>query len=93
MQHGTFRLENLWTVKGVAERTKLKEETRCLSGHSMRIGAAQDMIVAGIDPIAIVQAGGWWTAVVLARHVENASASQVHALSWQRLQALASANH
>ena len=54
----------------------------------MRIGAAQDMMVAGIDQIAIMQAGGWRTINVLARYVENASTGQIHALRWQRLASL-----
>jgi hypothetical protein len=36
-----------------------------LSGHSMRIGAAQDMMVAGFDALAIMQAGGWNSANVV----------------------------
>jgi integrase len=36
-----------------------------LSGHSMRVGAAQDMMVAGFDALAIMQAGGWKSANVV----------------------------
>jgi len=32
-----------------------------LSGHSMRVGAAQDMIVSGLGVLPIMQAGGWRT--------------------------------
>src|SRR4029079_7262455 len=41
-----------------------------LSGHSMRVGAAQDMMVAGFDALAIMQAGGWKSANVVLRYVE-----------------------
>lgn len=45
-----------------------------MSGHSMRVGTAQDMMVAGLDHIAIMQAGGWKMVDVVARYVENAAA-------------------
>jgi integrase len=56
-----------------------------LSGHSMRIGAAQDMMVAGFDALAIMQAGGWKSASVVLRYVENASTRELHVQRWQRL--------
>ena len=49
-----------------------------LSGHSMRIGAAQDMLVAGFDALAIMQAGGWKSTNVVLRYVENASTRKLH---------------
>lgn len=56
-----------------------------LSGHSMRIGAAQDMLVAGFDALAIMQAGGWKSANVVLRYVENASTRELHERRWQSL--------
>lgn len=56
-----------------------------LSGHSMRIGAAQDMLVAGFDALAIMQAGGWKSANVVLRYVENASTRELHERRWQCL--------
>lgn len=53
----------------------------------MRVGAAQDMLAAGIDALGIMQAGGWRSQAVLARYVENASAAQMHHRRWQRLAA------
>ena len=44
-----------------------------LSGHSMRVGAAQDMIVSGLSVLPIMQAGGWKTPNVVGRYVENAN--------------------
>jgi integrase len=44
-----------------------------LSGHSMRVGAAQDMIVSGLGVLPIMQAGGWKTMNVVGRYVENAN--------------------
>lgn len=72
-------------VKRAAERAQLDYEARGLSGHSMRIGAAQDMMVAGIDQVAIMHAGGWKTISVLGRYVENASTRAIHERRWQRL--------
>lgn len=56
-----------------------------LSGHSMRVGAAQDMMIAGLDHIAIMQAGGWKTVDVVARYVENAAARNLHQRRWASL--------
>jgi integrase len=56
-----------------------------LSGHSMRIGAAQDMMVAGFDALAIMQAGGWKSANVVLRYVENAATKELHERRWERL--------
>ncbi len=72
-------------IKRAAERAELTDEAKDLSGHSMRIGAAQDMMVAGIDQIAIMQAGGWKTADVLGRYVENAATHAVHERRWAQL--------
>ena len=57
-----------------------------LSGHSMRIGAAQDMMVAGFDALAIMQAGGWKSANVVLRYVENAATRELHERRWELVQ-------
>ena len=76
-------------VKRAAARANLGQTAiQGLSGHSMRVGAAQDMMVAGIDAIGIMQAGGWRTFHVLARYVENASAELMHQKRWRRLASL-----
>ena len=54
-----------------------------LSGHSMRVGAAQDMMVAGFDALAIMQAGGWKSANVVLRYVENAATKDLHVRRWR----------
>jgi integrase/recombinase XerD len=74
-------------IKVAAQRAGLNQEVvRRLSGHSMRVGAAQDMLVAGVDVLATMQSGGWRSQAVLARYAENASAAHVHFRRWQRLQ-------
>ena len=42
------------------------------SGHSMRVGAAQDLLTRGHDGIAIMRAGGWKSMGVLSRYLEYA---------------------
>jgi integrase len=61
-----------------------------LSGHSMRVGAAQDMMVAGFDALAIMQAGGWKSANVVLRYVENAATKDLHERRWKSIVTLAS---
>ena len=76
-------------IKVAARRAELQQETvRSLSGHSMRVGAAQDMLVAGADIIGIMHAGGWKTHAVLSRYVENASAELMHERRWEGLRAM-----
>ena len=48
-------------------------EIERLSGHSMRVGAAQDMIVSGLSILPIMQAGGWRSMNAVGRYVENAN--------------------
>lgn len=42
------------------------------SGHSLRVGAAQDLLVKGFDPAAIMRAGGWKSVTTLSRYLEKA---------------------
>ncbi|MGH7225974.1 MAG: site-specific integrase, partial [Gemmataceae bacterium] len=42
-----------------------------LSGHSMRVGAAQDMAAAGIDLGSIMHAGGWKSPEMVMRYIEH----------------------
>lgn len=45
------------------------------SGHSMRVGAAQDLLRRGQDTAAIMRAGGWKSVNVLASYLEKAEHS------------------
>jgi len=47
-------------------------EIEAFSGHSLRVGAAQDLLCAGHDTAAIMRAGGWKSINVLARYLEHA---------------------
>ena len=42
------------------------------SGHSMRVGAAQDLLRRGFDTAAIMGAGGWSSINVLSRYLAHA---------------------
>ena len=73
-------------IKRATERAGLDASiTKELSGHSMRVGAAQDMMVAGFDALAIMQAGGWKSTNVVLRYVENASTKGLHERRWDAL--------
>lgn len=48
------------------------EVVRQFSGHSMRVGAAQDLLRKGFDGVAIMRAGGWRSYNTLARYIEEA---------------------
>lgn len=48
------------------------EDVAAFSGHSLRVGAAQDLLCAGFDAVAIMRAGGWKSINVLGRYLELA---------------------
>lgn len=48
------------------------DDIAAFSGHSMRVGAAQDLLKRGFDTAAIMRAGGWKSVDVLARYLEHA---------------------
>ncbi len=49
-----------------------RADVSAFSGHSMRVGAAQDLLTMGLDTAAIMRAGGWKSVNVLARYLEHA---------------------
>ena len=60
-------------VKDAAKRAHLEAtDIKAFSGHSMRVGAAQDLLKRGFDTAAIMRAGGWKSVNVLARYLEQA---------------------
>ena len=60
-------------LKLAARRAGRSEtERRDLSGHSMRVGAAQDLMAAGRSLIQIMTAGGWTSVDVVGRYVREA---------------------
>ncbi|WP_425045273.1 tyrosine-type recombinase/integrase [Primorskyibacter sp. S87] len=60
-------------IKDAATRAGLDAaEVNAFSGHSLRVGAAQDLLKRGFDTAAIMRAGGWKSIGVLTRYLENA---------------------
>ncbi len=59
---------------------------RRISGHSPRVGAAQDMIASGIGIPAIMQAGRWKSASMVQRYGERLLAQRNAAAQLARLQ-------
>ncbi|SEQ31946.1 Site-specific recombinase XerD [Devosia sp. YR412] len=47
------------------------EEVFSISGHSLRVGAAQQLTINGVQLLPIMRAGGWRSTNVVARYVEN----------------------
>lgn len=58
-------------LKAAARRADLADQAELLSGHSMRVGAAQDLLASGKDTLTIMTAGGWKNVSVVARYVER----------------------
>jgi len=60
------------TVKRLLKQAGLDpSEIKAFSGHSMRVGAAQDLLMRGVDNAAIMRAGGWKSVNVLTRYLEQ----------------------
>ena len=73
--------------RAMAERAGLPAETvRRISGHSPRVGAAQDMIASGIGIPAIMQAGRWKSTSMVQRYGERLLAKRNGAAQLARLQ-------
>jgi integrase len=63
------------TLKRVAEFVGMtEEEMRQVSGHSIRVGATQDMLALNIDLASVMQAGRWKTTVMPMRYGEEVQA-------------------
>jgi hypothetical protein len=61
-------------LKRAAERAGLDAATVCqLSGHSMRVGAALDMVENGIDLVPDMHAGGWKSPGMVLRYTQQIS--------------------
>ncbi len=72
--------------KSMAMRAGFVDFAGGLSGHSARVGAAQDMIASGIGLPAILQAGRWKSAAMVSRYGERLLASRGAAAQLARMQ-------
>jgi site-specific recombinase XerD len=60
-------------IKSAAKRDGLSPSiVDEFSGHSLRVGAAQDLLRKGFDTAAIMRAGGWKSVNTLSRYLEKA---------------------
>ena len=57
-----------------------------ISGHSSRVGAAQDMVGLGIEMPAVMQAGGWRTPAMVARYTARIDARRSGAAKMAAMQ-------
>lgn len=62
------------SFKRIAQHVGLNSQN--ISAHSTRVGACQDLVSAGIDMPAIMQAGGWKTPERVARYSEHLQVKQ-----------------
>ncbi len=73
--------------KGMAREAGLPEAVAGgLSGHSARVGAAQDMVAAGIELPAILHAGRWKSTAMVNRYGERLLARRSGAAQLARIQ-------
>ena len=73
--------------KGMARQAGLPAAVvEGLSGHSARVGAAQDMIAAGIELPAILQSGRWKSTAMVNRYGERLLARRSGAAQLARMQ-------
>ena len=68
-------------LKALARRAaprlrRLGVDPERLSGHSARVGMAQDLVAAGFDLAAIMQAGRWKSSAMVARYTERLRVAQ-----------------
>ncbi|WP_338608838.1 site-specific integrase [Pelagibacterium nitratireducens] len=63
-------------LKEIAERADLPPETyQAISGHSLRVGAAQTLFVDGHDVLKLMKMGGWKSANTVFRYIERTEIS------------------
>jgi integrase/recombinase XerD len=68
---GTTKVKSI--IKEAAAAAGMRpEDVAAFSGHSLRVGAAQDLLCAGFDTAAIMRAGGWKSVNVPGRYLEFA---------------------
>ena len=56
-----------------------------VSGHSCRVGMAQDLVAAGFDVVAIMQAGRWTSPEMVARYTERLHAGRGAIAQYHRI--------
>ena len=78
-------------VKRLAEQAGLPPETVArMSGHSCRVGMAQDLVAAGSDMAGVMQAGRWKSPLMPARYSSRLQAKRGAVARLQKRQAIRS---
>ena len=73
--------------KAMAEQAGLPAALVCsISGHSTRVGAAQDMTQAGVALPAVMQSGGWKSPEMVGRYTRRLEARRGGAAQLAELQ-------
>ena len=63
--------------KRVGRRIKLPDdEVAAISGHSIRVGATQDLLALNIDLASVMQAGRWKSTIMPMRYGEHVLAAR-----------------
>lgn len=84
LSNGRGRIGHRLSVDGVAQAFKRvarwiklpEEEVRQVSGHSIRVGATQDLLTLNIDLASVMQAGRWKTNRMPMRYGEHVLAAR-----------------
>jgi site-specific recombinase XerD len=63
------------TLKALAVSARIGHG-KAVSGHSLRVGMAQDLVAADLDIASVMQAGGWTTPRMVARYTEKLTANR-----------------
>lgn len=61
-------------LKGLARMGGIPDDA--VSGHSLRVGMAQDLVAANLDIASVMQAGGWRSPTMVARYTEKLTAQR-----------------
>jgi site-specific recombinase XerD len=65
--------------KGLAQKAKLDHDiVSAISGHSMRVGAAQDLLINGASLPQIMVKGGWVKTDTVMRYIDKVQPSATH---------------
>ena len=69
-----------------AYRSAVRAYARDWSGHSLRVGATQDLLAAGISTSAVMLAGGWHSERMIRRYAQHLAAREAGMAQFARAQ-------
>lgn len=77
-----FPLQDRQICRRIAKAAAHAGLVGCFSGHSPRVGMAQDLAISGASLAAIMQAGGWDTPTMPALYIRGIEAGQGAVARW-----------